>query len=63
MINRFQTKFMSEVAKLGLEHGFLITEDGYIEPILDWFDSNQVFHYTLKEDAIGVKINGVESGV
>jgi hypothetical protein len=59
-MNRFHEKFLSQLVEFSKEYGFVITEDGYIEPIQDWVQPRQSFTYTVEEDENGIKITGVE---
>lgn len=59
-MNRFHEKFLRELVEFSKEYGFVITEDGIIEPIQEWVEPGRNFEYTTEETEDGLKITGVE---
>lgn len=59
-MTRFEKRFLDQLVEFSKEHGYVITEGGYLEPIQDWVEPNGKFEYTAKEDENGLKITGVE---
>lgn len=59
-MTRYQRIFLEKLVKLSEEYGFVITEEGYIEPIRDWIEPNRSFEYMTEESSDGIKITGVE---
>ena len=57
-MNRFENKFIEKLAQFSKEYGFVITDDGYIEPISDWVDPDRPFKYEVQENENGIKLSG-----
>ncbi|MFW6226112.1 MAG: hypothetical protein ACOC3V_04065 [bacterium] len=59
-MNRFEAQFLDRLVQLSRECGYIITENGIIEPIQDWVEEGKEFRYTTKENDEELSITGVE---
>ena len=59
-MDRFQEVFLRKLVELSKEYGFVIIEDGYVEPIGDWVTPGKAWSYTAEETEHGMRITGIE---
>jgi len=58
-MNRFEKRFVEQLATFCRENGFIITESGTIEKLEDWIDPSRPFEYIVEEEDGILKIKEV----